>query len=475
MLQIGHKGVTASPSYLLLGILGLVLFVFSIIATGTPYLAAGVSIACPILVWACLRPKRLIYLLVVYSCIYPFLISDLGLPRLLSYGGDLINLVALVFAIRQGGFKKVDFGFFRFVFMAFCLVALFSAMLHGVSLLLVVWEARNVLRFFAFFYSVAVLLDESDRPRLIKMLFVIFIVNVLLCSWESLVLHYGQDNTNGLFGSGSGGNASTNILLLEMSCLALFAYGGNKAGLGVLLFIICCSCWVSIIAELKVYFVQLILLLVMFLLIKKPSFKTVFLVVLFFLVIWCGLQLFVLFRPDWSGFFDLQAMLESSSVGGYGNADGLNRLSALDTLDSMFFDNWPDRLFGLGFGAGTYSQFFSAPLYAVYGETLHWTWFTDAQIFLETGYTGLILYVLMFLVLGMHYLHLAKEDPSRSRVFQESSFAMSLFCILLIVYNCVLTVDPGGYLVFLFLALPLVGDESCSRQCSERYLSAVKS
>jgi hypothetical protein len=32
------------------------------------------------------------------------------------------------------------------------------------------------------------------------------------------------------------------------------------------------------------------------------------------------------------------------------------------------------------------------------------------------------------------------------------------------VYNCVLTVDPGGYLIFLFLAMPLVVDrDRCIR------------
>lgn len=466
-LQLKRKVEVCNPVYLILGLFFSTLLVLSFIATGAPYLAAGLGIALPILIWACLKPKRLIYLLVAYACIYPFLISDLGFPRILSYGGDLINLLALMFAIRSGNRVRVGFGASRYVFMAFCLVALFSAVLHGVSPLLVAWEARNVLRFFVFFYSVARLLDASDRSRLLKLLFVVFIINVLLCSWESLILHYDQDNTNGLFGSGSGGNASTAILLLEMTCLALFAYGCDRATLGDLVFIICCSCWVSIVAELKVYFIQLIMLLIVFVLIKRPSFKTVFLTALVFFAIWGGLQLFVIFRPDWAGYFDLQTMLESSSEGGYGTADGLNRLTAVTTLDSTFFVNWPDRLFGFGFGAGTYSQFFSAPLYSVYGEILHWTWFTDAQIFLQTGYVGLILYVLFFIALGLRYLKLSKKLHSERRVFFESSFAMSLFCMMLVVYNCVLTVDPGGYLVFFFLALPLIGDELDSTDGSE--------
>lgn len=446
-----------NESLLLVAItVALLLLTVSVKVTGGPFMAAGVAVAVPTLAWACMKPKRLIYLLIGYCCVYPYLVSDLGFPRLLSYGGDLINLLAVCFSFRSGRLRSVRWGLLPVPLICFSMAAVFSAILHGISPLLFVWEARNIFRFFAFLLACVGLLDTDDLRQMLRLLFIVFLINIVLCSYESLVLHYGQDNTNGLFGSGSGGNASTNILLLEMTCLALFGYGYKVVNLPSLLFVIAGSCWVSVIAELKFYYVQLVLLFALYLVISKPSFKNACLAVLLVFGLWVFIQLFYTFMPGWDGFFDLNTMLESSSQGGYGNNDGLNRLSAVATIHSMFLKDTSSSLFGLGFGAGTYSQFFSAPLYDVWGETLHWTWFTDAQIFLETGYVGLFCYGLFFLALGVHGLRLRRGLADEDVVLCNAGSVMSLFCLLLMVYNCVLTVDPGGYLIFLLLSTPMV-------------------
>lgn len=434
----------------------LLLLALSLKITDGPFMAAGIVVAASAIVWACMKPKRLVYLLIGYCCVYPFLISDLGFPRLLSYGGDLINLLALFFSLRSGKLRNVRWGFPLVSLIGFSLVALFSAILHGISPLLFAWEVRNVLRFFAFLVACVGLLDIDDIGRIMRLLFIVFVINIFLCSYESLVLHYGQDNTNGLFGSGSGGNASTNVLLLEVTCLALFGYGRKVVCLPTLLFIIAGSCWVSVIAELKFYFVQLALLVALYLLVSKPSFKSVCMVVVLFFALWAFIQLFYVLMPGWDGFFDFEKMIDSSSQGGYGSNDGLNRLTAISTLQLMFLGDGSSSLFGLGFGAGTYSQFFASPLYMNWGEILHWTWFTDAQIFLETGYVGLVFYGLFFVFLGIHALRMRKGKSVSEAVLIESGAMISLFCVLLLVYNCVLTVDPGGYLIFFFLSAPLI-------------------
>jgi hypothetical protein len=81
--------------------LALILLLGSLYLTGAPYLAAGLVVSVPVIAWACMKPKRLVYLLIIWCCIYPYLESDLGMPRLLSYGGDLINILALLFSLRS--------------------------------------------------------------------------------------------------------------------------------------------------------------------------------------------------------------------------------------------------------------------------------------------------------------------------------------------------------------------------------------
>lgn len=452
----------------LAGGLLVILLLVSFCLTGAPYLAAGLTIGVSVVAWACMKPKRLVYLLIIWCCLYPYLESDLGMSRLLSYGGDLVNILALLFSLRSKKLRAVRWGWVPMPIALFGLVALLSAIAHGISPTLVLWEVRNMFRFFAFFLACICLLDTEDLKKIVKLLFVVFAVNLVLCSFESLVLHYGQDNTNGLFGSGSGGNAATNILLLVMSCLAVFGYGRKAVGLPLLLFIVAGSCWIAIISELKFYFIQLALLIAIYLVVSKHSFKNLSLAILLVVGLYAAIQLFYVFMPGWAGFFDLETILKSSSEGGYGNYEGLNRLSAVGTLQTMFIGNAADNLFGLGFGAGTYSQFFSAPLYAAWGEILHWTWFTDAQIYLETGYVGLTCYAAFFVVLGVHALRSRRGLESLDAVLVETGGVMAFFCVLLIVYNCVLTVDPGGYLIFFFLAMPFVVDRDRLLQSRER-------
>ncbi|MDD5894316.1 MAG: hypothetical protein PUC67_08255, partial [Coriobacteriaceae bacterium] len=69
----------------------LMLLVVSFYLTDAPYLALGLAIGGLVVVWASMKPKRFVYVLIIWCCLYPYLESDLGMPRLLSYGGDLIN------------------------------------------------------------------------------------------------------------------------------------------------------------------------------------------------------------------------------------------------------------------------------------------------------------------------------------------------------------------------------------------------
>ena len=176
-------------------------------------------------------------------------------------------------------------------------------------------------------------------------------------------------------------------------------------------------CWVSIIAELKFYFVQLAILIVLYVLVSRPSIKNVLLVAGLLFGLYFAIQAFYAFMPGWDNYFDLKTLVASNTEGGYGTADGLNRLSAVETIRGLFMTDPASQLFGLGFGAGTYSQFFAAPLYSAWGEVLHWTWFTDAQLFLETGYVGLICYGLFFIGLGVRGLCTRRGSNGEEAVF----------------------------------------------------------
>lgn len=74
--------------------------------------------------------------------------------------------------------------------IGFSLVALFSAILHGISPLLFAWEVRNVLRFFAFLVACVGLLDIDDIGRIMRLLSIVFVINIFYAPmnrWSSIM------------------------------------------------------------------------------------------------------------------------------------------------------------------------------------------------------------------------------------------------------------------------------------------------
>ena len=75
-------------------------------------------------------------------------------------------------------------------------------------------------------------------------------------------------------------------------------------------------------------------------------------------------------------------------------------MNAVSQLYERFLQgNFWGSVFGKGLGNASYSaafSFFNSRFYLLH-QALHYQWFTDAIIFIETGTVGLVLYELFFL------------------------------------------------------------------------------
>lgn len=407
--------------------------------------------------WLALRPKRLVYVLVVYSFVVKYLVDDLGVPGVANYLCDGLLILSLVLALLRGkdSLRSALLVPVGVALLFFWVAATLSAVLNGTSLVLYVWAIRNTFRLFGIVYCCVRLLDRADVLTLVHVIVLFFVVNLVVCSYQYFVLGLGQDNVNGIFGTGSGGNAMTNLCLYTVTAFALFAYTSRRTPVFAPLGAIAACCYIASIAEIKVYFVELVLLMAVLVLVERHSFKTLAIVAACAVALLVGTQLLVYFNPGFADYFTLESIIESSSEGGYSNANNLNRLTAVSTLDGMFMGSGLEKALGLGFGAGQYTQYFQSPLYALWGETLNWNWFTDASVFLETGYVGLAFYAVTYMVLTIQSVRAAHLAGGEGWVCRSSA-AVSVLCLLLIVYNCTLTVDPGCYFAGLLLSFPFL-------------------
>lgn len=423
----------------------------------------------PFVIWLCLDPTRLVYALLVYSFIVKFLVGDMGFPGVANYVCDGLLLLALAFAIlkpRNGYASCRAFRTVGLLVLAFWLIATASSLVNAVDPVLYIWAIRNTFRLFGFFFCCVRLLGKDDVRNIIRFVTVFFWVNVAVSSFQYFVLGTGQDNTNGLFGTGSGGNAMVNLIMFAVSAFTLFGFIQRAKGLPSVLLTLAACCYIAAIAEIKVFFVELVILIGLVVVTSRPSVKTTVIVTVSIAALFAGTQLLVAFNPGFADFFSLEKIIASSSTGGYSNSGNLNRLTAVAQLEAAFMPDPLSRLLGLGFGSGQYTQFFAAPLYAMYGEVLNWNWFTDAAIFLETGWLGLAAYCAIFAFVAIRSFFGKGE---RDWVARASS-AVAVLCLFLFVYNCTLTVDPSCYFVGLLLSFAFISSESHvqlrSRSCT---------
>lgn len=443
--------------------LGLAAGVLAVLAVGAvmmgnplPVLIAMCGIAALVLLGS--DPKKLLYGLIAYSMVVKFLVGDLGLPSVANYVCDGLLLLTMLLALRRPREGYVPSRGLRCVAIAllgFWAVATASALLNAVSPVLYIWACRNTFRLFGILFCCVRLFNRDDVFGLVKFFTIFFWINLAVCTHQYFVLGTGQDNTNGLFGTGSGGNAMMVILMFAVSALCLFGYSSRRKSMAELIATLAACCFLAAIAELKVYYALLALLIGLSAILNKPSFRYVAIVAFSLVALFAGVQLLETYNPDFVGFFSLESIIESTSEGGYSSEGTLNRLSAVETLDVMFMNGAAERAFGLGFGAGQFTQFFESPLYAIWGEVLHWTWFTDAAVFLETGYVGLAVYVAIFAIVAVQAVRMRRRTGSDCWLVSACA-SIAVLCLVLIVYNCSLTVDPSCYFIGVVLAFPYI-------------------
>jgi hypothetical protein len=263
------------------------------------------------------------------------------------------------------------------------------------------------------------------------------------------VLGVEQDNMGGIFGTASGVNGYTNIYLCLICTFSTVMYLGKKAKLKELIWVLGSSLLIAALAELKLFFIEIVLIVLAAILLSKPSRKTVQIIFFSALGMVAALALFARLFPEHMEVFMDAARFSSyvsDEIAGY----RIGRLNAFTTINKLFFKN--DILANLiGFGFGNCES--GSAFYEQY-EHYHYTWFTHQVTFLETGYLGIILYSAFY---GLIFLHAAMAKKKNQEYFGYLTMTqiICLLSILWMLYNQSQRTE-SAYLVFWVYAIPVI-------------------
>lgn len=401
--------------------------------------------------------KTFIYAQILFVLVMLWLRDVLGLPSAITYITDVI--LVLLFIITA--YKKKEYLLFKGLLFpaitvaAIVLFMIFGATINAVNPILTLWGARNNLRVFVFFFICIANLELTDVDRFIDFFKKFFWANLLMC----LIQYYGfdlkADYLGGFFGVERGSNCYLNVFICIISAIAIAGFLNSKLRIEKLILYLSASIYIAFIAELKVFYVELIIMVLATIILSRPSFKTIAITVVCFVGLAIGATLWLIYEPKTFAVFLDADLLERYLAGsGYTNSGDLNRFTAIGQISKTFFKNNPFlTLFGFGLGGCEYSQFsFLQSEFSRQHMELNYRWFTHAWVYLEQGAVGLVLLVLFFVFLLIYAWRKTNEE---NRYYMAFAVAFLPTCILGLLYNTAIQIECA-YIIALFCAIPYI-------------------
>lgn len=384
-----------------------------------------------------------------------FLTELLPIPDAIKFlcDGFLVLLLLKLFSKR---FTKIDNYSMPFVVIVglFFFITLVGYLFNYQSVFYYLWGLRNNIRMFVAFFAFAYLADWEDTKGWIKALDVLFVINfaVVILQYFS---GYGQDYIGGIFGTSKGCNGSLLIFLCIVFAKTILSFMRGEEKMSKCIFVSVASLLVSTLSELKMFFILFILILFMASFMTAHSIKkTLFFAFGAVLVVLFSTLLTVLYK-DFTDFLSFDSLIKALTDTGYATDEDIGRFTALPVISQRFLPGFFRKLFGLGLGNCDSSSLsmFNTPFFESH-QTVHYSYFSYAFLFLETGFVGLALYA-SFFVASFFVSRKLKKLEMADEFACQMSIILSVISLILLVYNSSLRMEIG-FMLFFVLALPII-------------------
>jgi len=348
-----------------------------------------------------LKQKHLIEFQIYYLLIVEMLIDLLHFPDIIRYVLDvnlififLISLPKIRDIINDRIFKNLNYYILGYMFA----IIAFS-IIRQTPVGQVFWAVRNNYFYIIFFFICAYSLNKQDFNRIITNVIRLQTLNIICILYEYFVLGKFGDFAGGMFGTTPGCNGYLNVYLCVITAFALVQYANKKKSLIGVLYVVLSSMFVAVFSELKFYFIELAVIVLVSILLSRINAKNGILVIVAFMAIFIGIQVLSAVNP-WSANLmrDFDGLNEYTKTT-YGGTIIARGTPFSQVNDYFFKGNVFYNLFGYGFGACEDSVSFSwaNSNFATMYRDLQYRNLSTSAIFIETGYVGLAAFIGVFI------------------------------------------------------------------------------
>ncbi|MBO5248098.1 MAG: hypothetical protein J6B54_02230 [Clostridia bacterium] len=401
-------------------------------------------------------PEWMVFIILMFPFAFGCMTEILHIPGLVRYLLDaIIAFFFLFFLLKRDWAVKRNVSLLFALVVTFFVYTLITSVYNFQSPFYYVWGLRNNFKFYLAFFLFVTYVNEDYANTLLRLLDGLFWVNAAVSFVQFFLLGVWQDNLGGLFGSRGATNGYTLIFFSIIVARSLLkTFNGEEKPLYC-----ACKCVTALVvaamAELKFFYFVFILILVLASLVTKFSRRKLVIVIVSVIAVAVGSVLLSSIFSRADGFFSFEKLIHYATSEHYSTGNDLNRFTAIPTLMNNYVTEPLQQIFGLGLGNCDVSEVsvFNTPFYQQYSY-LHYTWFSSAMVFLETGFVGLALYVSFFLICFVSAYRSLKRGRG-NRLFCQIAVIMSALCIVLMFYNSSLRAE-FSHMMYFCLALPFL-------------------
>lgn len=394
----------------------------------------------------------------LYYIIIGALVNFFGVNKMFLYLGDVFNIVLFMYTLlyAKKTRNKVDNKVICLM-LIIVITGIFSNLINFNSSFLLAWGIRNTGRFFMYFYSCSILLKPENYETIFKVVKIMFFLSLPLCIYQRLFANYDTGKTfgdlvGGVFLSYSGCNTPLNVLLCIYVAYISSLFFQKKEKMINFLVVVISAMVMSALAELKIFFIEFFIIILMNCIYNKMSLTKILKLTIIIGVFSLLMSVFITFNSkeyggNYANIYSIEGFIEyATRESGYDGDGDLNRLNAISVINSTIFKNDISKQFlGIGLGNSEYTQFYQSDFYKRYSY-LHYQWFHDVIVYIEQGYMGIFLYVL--LVAQMY-----KKCKTNDNEYTIFSKILIILCVIMFIYDNSLRVEASGFLIYLLLSI----------------------
>lgn len=393
--------------------------------------------------------------IIYFSMFFGILHDFFKLPGLLLFINDFALILCVLVSVKK---KKKWFSkrFICFFILSYLFLVIFSYFLNYDSIFHLLFGLRNNFRYYLFFLLCVKCFEKKDIDKVLNSFEHIFYINAILMVIQRFVFGYEQDLLGGIFGISYGCNGSLNIFLIIITARTLIKTLDKSEKISSCVLKCALSLLLAALSELKVYFFEFVVIVVFAVLLTRFSFRKLIVIIASFIGVIIGVNLLVQLFPGFEGFFSIEGARNILAAGSYSDSNAFNRFTFVTYINSHFFTNKLDMLFGFGLGNCELSsiRLFDTNFYHQNGW-MHYDWFHSTFTYFEQGLLGLIYLISFFLIVIIFLFLMRKKYVDECNEHIMISIICACLSIVLIFYNQSLRTE-AGYLMYFIISIPFI-------------------